>query len=368
LTDGSIATVNVRDNGGYIAMLGRYNIDFEVAEELTTKIRVIGTVIAGNSPVLTMAPEIVMVNVGDVVDILLGVTTMDVEDGDIIIPINTETVNTTETGIQFVHYTATDSDGNSTISKRTYIVSSEADKAVVGTTHVIFAGDFNKRIGQVMSGASDIITAANARAFSLVDGSIAAVRISSDGGYTATEGIYTINFEVTQELSTKINAVATVRVGSMPTLVVAPEVLMVNVGAMIAPLTDVSGNDLEDGTLIPTTEDTVITTETGVKLVNYTVTDSDGNITKGSRTYVIVSETDKAVVGATHVLFASDFTQRVGQVVSDDTNIIKAANARAFSLADGNIATVNISSLGGYIGAVGEYSINFIVFDKCKSW
>ncbi len=363
LADGSLATVTVSALNGYTNVVNTYSIDFEVFEEPATAKTIAATVTTGNVPNLTVTPAILTVEEGASVNVLLGVTGIDTEDGPLIVS-HTGPLDTSATGVQVVTYTVTDSDGNTVTKNRTYVIESASEPAIIGTDYVLFASNFTKRRGEVDTTGSAVITAANARAYRISDGVQVAANIVDNGGYTATVGNYTVTFNTLSEPGTIITAVATVTAGNAPVITVVPTVVTVNVGDIVNTLTGVSSNDTEDGVLIPSANTAVNTTATGVQVITYTVTDSDGNTTTANRTYVVQSPTEPAVVGTTHVIFASDFTKRVGQVNTTPSEIITAANARAYRLSDGVLATAAVEAVNGYTASVGAYTIEFKVVEE----
>lgn len=363
LSDGTPATYNLLTTNGYAAVVGTYNIEFEVENEPTVTITPVATVITGAVPTITATPAVVTVNVGDTVNVMNGVVASDTEDA-VLSPTNNGPVNTAATGVQVITYTVVDSDGNTASTKRTYVIVSDDEPAVVGTGYVVFASPFTKRVGQVDTSDNAVITAANARAFKLSDGTAGTIQVDTNGGYSPVVNNYTITFGVVEESLLTIDSIATVVTGGLPTLTITPSILTVNVGDTVNPLLGVTVTDAEDTSLTPTHNGPVNTSSTGVQVITYSFTDTDGNTVSGNRTYVIVSAEQPAVIGTDHVIFASNFTRRVGQVDTSNAAIITAANAKAFAISDGSAATVQVSSTGGYAANANTYTITYSVAEE----
>ena len=189
--------------------------------------------------------------------------------------------------------------------------------------------------------------------------------VTATGGYTGVADTYTISFAVVEEPTTTIDAVATVTAGSVPVLTVTPAVVEVSKDAVVDLTTGVSVTDAEDATLNITNNGPLNTSATGVQIITYSVTDTDGNTVTANRTYVITSVDEPAVIGTTHVIFASGFTKGITQVDTTNAAIIQAANARVFSLTGTSLGravpntTVVVNSIGGYTAISGTYTIEF---------
>ncbi|MGL5042409.1 MAG: lectin-like domain-containing protein, partial [Culicoidibacterales bacterium] len=360
--------VKVEDYGTYQAVQGAYTLKYSVRDdgkwmgdaikvgELTAS--AVGTVIKGENPEIEMDKDIIVLEAGDEIDIYEGVFGLDLEDGDLITP-NDKELDMSQSGVQVIRYTATDSDGNVVTKDRTYVIETKTDKAIIGEKYVIFATNFIKRVGDVNTNEEAMIIAANARGFLLSDGSTAELEVISSGGYSAFPARYTIEYGVKADQSTTIKSVGTVIGGNPPQVMVEHDVIKVKVGETIDLLAGVTVTDVEDIKLEASTNDVVDITKSGVYIVKYLAEDSDGNVGNGERVYVVETETEKAMVGERYVIFTSNFTRRVSEVDLSEEAIIEAANVRGFHLSDGTSAPVEILDTGDYQAALGTYTIEY---------
>ena len=125
-----------------------------------------------------------------------------------------------------------------------------------------------------------------------------------------------------EEPTTTIDAVATVTAGSVPVLTVTPAVVEVSKDAVVDLTTGVSATDAEDATLNITNNGPLNTSATGVQIITYSVTDTDGNTVTANRTYVITSVDESAIVATDHVIIAGNFEQLISEVDTTDAAII----------------------------------------------
>ncbi|MGL5042686.1 MAG: immunoglobulin-like domain-containing protein, partial [Culicoidibacterales bacterium] len=358
LADGSVAAVAITNNGGYGAVAGVYTIAYAVDMEKATTKTAIATVTAGEVPVIELTPRIVSVKTNDTVDLQAGVIVHDNENKNLKATPD-KSIDTTKSGVEIITYTVTDEDGNTATEVRTYIIESPTETATIGTKYVIFTTNFTKNVSEVIASNDALIEAANTRAFLLTDGSNAQVEVTDMGGYTATEGTYKIEYSVTEEQITRKVAIGTVISGEVPVITITEKMIIVNTGAVVNTIDGVFATDKEDGTISVTSDSQVDTTKTGVQIISYTATDKDGNKVTEQRTYIIESPTEKAIVGINTVIFASNFSKTVDQVIVSDEEIIIAGKAKAYFLADGKATKVEVLNTGGYKAAEGIYNIEY---------
>ncbi|MGL5042411.1 MAG: hypothetical protein ACRC6X_04875, partial [Culicoidibacterales bacterium] len=359
LKDASVAAVEVTDLAGYKAVVGAYDIEYGVVSESTTKKKAIGTVVVGMPPTIELTPPVVKVSVGDKVDTQVGVVANDLEDG-MLVSTPSSQVDTTKIGVQIITYTAIDSDGNSVSTNRSYVIESETEKATIGINYVIFASNFVKLIDKVVVSDLAVITEANARAFSLKDGSSLEVEVLNRGGYAAIVGTYPIEYAVKEEKTTTIKITGKViKNGEKPKITGDKSPIKISIGEDPNPIQGIIGSDFEDGDLKVIYDKEIDTTKRGVQIITYKVIDSDGNTAEAERTYIITSPDDKLMIGENYVIVAEDFTKMIKDVDTADEAVIESSKAEAFSLDDETKVAVSIVNRGQYGPKVGVYPITF---------
>ena len=187
------ATVN--NLGGYTATPGTYNITFGAQGQTTAPIttrQITATVITGSIPELNVTTPI-EINVGDTFNYMDGVTATCTEDGNITTQVTyTQTVNTQIPGVYEITYTITNSHGNTTTRIRVVVVNDGSFE--VDGNYIIQARDFTKRVTEVNTANSAIISASEARAWrvSNIGATQIPVEVINNGGYTAQVGTYNI--------------------------------------------------------------------------------------------------------------------------------------------------------------------------------
>ncbi|WP_157455676.1 immunoglobulin-like domain-containing protein [Carnobacterium maltaromaticum] len=322
--------------------------------------RDINVTVTNDTPILTVAPLFMELPLNASFSPMYGVSSTDTEDGDLTSNVVvTGTVNTSVEGVYPVDYSITDSNNNTLKVRRVVLVND--NKYIVGTNYIIGAIDFTKRIGQVDTSDAAIISAANAKAYKITDGTPGTITVINTNGYNSVVGKYDIEFGINEEPGTTSSIVASVVTGVNPVLTVEPEVIVANVGDVVDPMVGVSATDVEDSSLTITHNGPVNTTAEGIQIITYSVTDSDNNTVTATRSYIVQSASNPVIVGTDYAIFAEAFTKRIGQVDTSDAAIISAANARAFNLSTGTATTVELVETGGYEALVGEYTITFAV-------
>ncbi|MGL5041583.1 MAG: lectin-like domain-containing protein, partial [Culicoidibacterales bacterium] len=361
LADGQLLSF-LTDMSSIEERVGIYPITFMT--NLGTTITVNMEVTNGGIPILELDPAIVYVKKDEKVDLQEGLRTFDEEDDNLVAVPNKE-LDTSETGVKIITYVLTDTDGNVDEADRTYIIESDIDKATRVGDYAIFTRDFTKRVGEVIVSDAELIKEGNARGFWLDDARVVGVDVVNSGGYEAKVGKYTIKYVIRDdsnpwvpgEQRPEATAIGTVISGDSPVIDFTQENIIVQKDEKIDVHEGVSSTDTEDGNILAEANQELDTTETGVQIITYTSTDTDGNVTTADRTYVIESETEKATIGTKYVIFTSNFIRRVGEVNTSNPAVITAANARGFLLADGSTTAVEVTNLGGYKAVVGNYTL-----------
>ena len=227
----------------------------------------------------------------------------------------------------------------------------------VGTTYILKASNFTKRVGQVDTSDGAIKGTAGVKVYYKGTGALTAepVTINSKGGYTNVAGNYSIQFAVTSDSGATRTITASVVAGDSP-IIDGPTFTELAVGTSFDPMAGITATDPEDGTLTGsiTHTGTVDNNVPGVYTLVYSVTDSDSNTL--TKTRVVLVNDGNFSVGTTYILKASNFTKRVGQVDTSDAAIKTAAGIKVYSKGTGALTAepVTINSKGGYTNVAGN--------------
>jgi hypothetical protein len=370
--------VSVTDDGGYYGKtVGTFSITFGVTAEPGVAITITARVTTGSLPVLTV-PAYKKIDKGAAFDrnstnpsYMSGVSATDIEDLDITSRVDYgnyggDLVNPGADGSYSVVYDVTDSDSNLVTKAGVVLVGPWQP----GVKYAIIAYDFSKTLGQVTGTTAEMISSAEARAICIDPsdpnyGKAATVTVADNGGYSKKVGTYNIKFAVQNEPATTITIKATVGTGNMPVLEV-PAYKVVAVGATFGEtqyMQGVSANDPEDGTITSKVkhDSPVNTAVEGYYLVNYTVTDNDGNTAR--RTGIVL--VGPWVPGNGYAINASNFSKRVGQVLGTESEMKSSAKAQAVCIDPANAnfgksVPVSVTDDGGYPAKkAGSFKITF---------
>lgn len=355
-------TIVFDSKGGYTNSTGVYNVTLHASSDLSASRTFAASVVAGDVPVIT-APTFTEVGVNTSFDPLSGVSVMDTEDGNITGSVNViGSVDIQTAGVYTLTYSVTDSDGNT--SSATHIVLVNDGTYDVGDQYILKAIDFTKRIGQVNTADASIKTDSGVIVYNKSTGLVdpVSVTIDSIGGYTATVGQYPIIMHVSADLNATRSITATVITGQAPQLTV-PSITEVEINSSFDPSAGVQALDLEDGNITSSIDitSTVDNTVAGVYVVEYEVTDSDGNIAVAHQ--VVLINDGNYVIGNQFILRASDFTRRVSQVDATDAGIKTASGTQVFDKATGLLVNepVVVDNVGNYQALPGAYIISIYV-------
>ncbi len=356
--------ITVNDLGNYQAAVGDYTLTFSATQDSTATISVVGTVVSGAVPVIN-APAFTEIALGDPFDPMTNVTVTDDEDADIADHlVVTESVDPDIAGVYTVHYEVTDSDGNTTEALQIVLV--QNGKFSAGDYNILYAENFERRVSQVDLSETAILAAAGVRVFDRNTGeelTVADVTIADLGGYQAAAGTYNITFETINDATTTITIEARVVQGTPPVLEV-PALTEVLLSGSFDAMENVVATDAEDGDIshLVQVTGTVDVNTVGIYTLHYSVTDHDGN-TVTAQQVVLVSD-GEWVVGERTILYADDFTKRLGQVDTSDAAILEAANVRVYDKATGVVLfgeAISIISTGGYGPTLGSFPITLSV-------
>ncbi|GHU61790.1 hypothetical protein FACS189418_2050 [Clostridia bacterium] len=188
-----------RGTHGVLPIIGTYPITFFVSQKPSLEVRAAIQVNNRNAPVLVLPTGPIELNIGDSFSDLAGVSATDIEDGDLTNKIIVNgTVNTQVVGIYEVAYSVTDSDYN-TVSQTQVIVINDGTY-IIDKNYILQAESFVKKEADVKTNEAAILSDAKAKAWRVeTTGKIEIpVIVTSDGGYTNTQGSYSISIATSE--------------------------------------------------------------------------------------------------------------------------------------------------------------------------
>ena len=335
--DGDLTKNMVVTGSVNTAVVGIYPITYSVTDSddnTTTVIRNI-RVKTNTKPVFSGIVD-TSVKLGGPFDPLLGVTAMDEEDGDItakIVVKNTCDVNVL--GRSTVEYSVTDSDGNTVRGWRTVIVRSN-ELPVIAFTYasIVYLGD-------TFDPKEDVY------AYDYEDGDITDTITITGYVNTKAVGAYPVTFSVTDSDGNTVSKekIYYVRTNTNPVIRGADKVT-IKVGSKFNPMAGVTAVDKEDGDITTAINSTgsVNTTKAGTYVLQYSVTDSDGNLVQQKRYVVVRTNTKPQIKGAKN------------QTIRAGSKFDKIKGVSASDTEDGNLTskikitgTVNTTKPGSYV-------------------
>ena len=156
--------VTINSKGGYTNVVADYTITFAVTSDSGATRTITASVVAGDSPIID-GPTFTELAVGTSFDPMTGITATDSEDGNITgIITHTGTVDNNVPGVYTLVYSVTDSDSN-TLTKTRVVLVNDGNFSV-GTTYILEASNFTKRVGQVDTSDGAIKGAAGVKVYS----------------------------------------------------------------------------------------------------------------------------------------------------------------------------------------------------------
>ncbi len=349
------------DKGTYTNAIGTYkDVVLKVKGDDVASQTITVEVIGGDKPVITN-PQFKEVAKGTAFNVMTGVSATDKEDGNFAakdIKASPSTIDTTKPGVYVVEYTVVDSDFNQTVTSQTVVVNDGTYK--VGVNFILAAKGYTLRIGDVDTTDQGIIRDANAKVYSKATGQLVQEAITvNSGSYTDKVGTYKdVVLSVTNEPATSKAITVIVKTGEEPTIS-APTFTEVAKGGTFDIMADVSATDTEDGDFnssdITATPGSIDTSKPGVYSVEYSVTDSDSNVT--TATHIVVVNDGSFKVGENLILEANDYILRLGEVDTSSEGIINHSEAKVYSKETGQVVSEDITvDSGSYTNAIGTYS------------
>ena len=352
--DGDLTASIVIDASGVDTnTVGSYEVDYSVTDSSGN----VGTATRTANVVDTVAPVISLqgsnpqeIVVGTMY-VELGATATDNVDGDLTasIVIDASGVDTSTVGSYDVDYSVTDSSGNTGTATRTV-------NLVDNVAPVISLQGSNPQ--EIVAGSAYIELGATAT--DNVDGDLtASIVVDASGVDTNTVGSYEVDYSVTDSSDNVGTATRTVNVvaGGTPVITLnGDNPQTVNIGEAYVEA-GASASDPEDGDLtgsLVIDASAVDTNTVGSYDVDYSVTDSSGNVGTATRTVNVVdnvapvislqgSNPQEIVVGSTYVELGATATDNV----------------------DGDLtASIVIDASGVDTSTVGSYEVGYSVTDS----
>lgn len=360
--------VNLSNDGGYTNAVNNYDITFVVAADSSATITIVGNVISGDDPIITLTNDIEEINISEPFDERKGVNVNDTEDGPLndSIYITSSTVNTNEAGVYIITYEASDTDGNTTTKSKVVVVNDGTIK--IGANLIIKANNFERYVSEVVSSDLGIINATAPIIYNLEGHVVNAeqVIVTNNGGYTNIAATYSIRLSSNTDSSANITITGTVIEGVAPVITLpnggAP--LVISPNTQFNPFDGLRVSDQEDdanGKLIRTWSNptTINTSIPGVYQIVLFAQDSDNNITQTTR--VVVVDDGSFSIGDKYIIQAYDF---IINRVNVDQNIAVVKDNAQVKVYDikGNLDDSLIDvDLGTYDKLIGEYDLTFTV-------
>ncbi|MPQ44196.1 immunoglobulin-like domain-containing protein, partial [Clostridium tarantellae] len=341
LTNKILVTGSVNNNA-----IGDYKLTYSVTDSdgnITNAERVI-TVRTNTKPKI-LAVEDTIIKVGDNFEnTSLAVLSMDEEDGDItnLVSIKGKVDSNTEGEYKLV-YSVTDSDGNTTTAERKVTVRSNEKPVITGADAITIKAydNFNETLG---------VTANDKE-----DGDLTS-KINIEGNVdTIKEGVYTLVYSVTDSDGniSSVRRSVKVRSNTKPEIIGTSEVKL-KVGNKFDPLQGILARDFEDGDITKNILVTgnVDTSKIGEYKIQYSITDSDGNIITTERKIIVESNEKPLINGAENKVIK----------IGDEFNPLEGIAASDFEDKD---LTNKISVTGSVNNnAVGDYKLTYSVRDS----
>ncbi|MDF9837800.1 immunoglobulin-like domain-containing protein [Breznakia sp. PFB2-8] len=373
--DMSAGTVKVKTHN-VEGTVGTYYVTFYVAEEPATEVRVAVKVVNGNAPVLTVNPEFMSLNIGDVYDYKHGVSAYDEEDKDITSKvISTGTVDTSKKGMYVVEYSVTDSDYNTVKKSRVVAVGLYVGKDYAYDLHnyVILKDD-------VTGTDAEILEKTEAKAWSIATGlpiPSADLMVKDNGGYKAEVKDYEVVIKVKAATDPKdeVKAIAKVvdgdviKEGDKYTLVASNIVMTVDEAKAMTDNSELVKKAKAEAWKLEDLSKGTVKLET----TNFTAAKGDYTATfyvdeeKATKVTVkikvidkdVIEHGDKYTIGANNLVMILD----EAKAISDNTKLIELSKAEAFKRKDMSAGTVKLETTN-FKAAEGDYTATFYVDEE----
>ncbi|TLG73776.1 LapB repeat-containing protein [Culicoidibacter larvae] len=346
LESGSIVPVSM--SGNKPAIGGVFVVTFETAKGTSITVNV--TVIDDVAPILT-ADSVMSYEVNTTkteAEFLSDIHAALNEPGTITSDFDPADLNTV--GIYFVTVSGSDTAGNhaNDIIVRVNVTDSENTVIDEANAEMIAAYPFTINLSDVA--AADFVTLANARGWSLVDGSDVAVRLTSTK--PTTGGTYPMTFATTKGTAITIDVTVVDNVPPVLTADVSFEYELGTSQADTGFLSDVNATLDEPGTISSNFETVVNLNVVGVYFVDISGQDSAGNASNVVSVRVAVLDGSNTIINPTNeeLIAAYPFSIHLSAVAS--ANFVDLASAQAWSLADGSDVAVTMTSAKPTVGGV----------------
>jgi len=260
--------------------------EVDTAEELQGMVDDLNaTPLDKTAPVITLNAESVLSIVQGSIYTERGATAIDDRDGTVAVSIS-GSVNTDTVGTYTIHYTATDSAGNSTSKTRTVHVTLPVDTV---TPTITLNGESALTIIQ-----DTVYVESGAVSMDNRDGNITSRIVTSGTVDTSTLGIYTITYSVEDSAGNSASVSRTVNV-VLPPDTTAPVITLNGKDTVYLKQfesyveANATAMDNQDGIVKVTISGTVDTETVGSYIVRYSAIDAAGNSTLKERTIHVLA-------------------------------------------------------------------------------
>ncbi|MBC1486701.1 DUF5011 domain-containing protein [Listeria seeligeri] len=341
--DGDLTSqVKVTNNPVDTSKSGTYVVSYEVTDSNGNTSTFNRSVIVTAAPVITGDTETRLNPNATFDDPMSTIKASDKEDGDLTnqVKITNNTVDTTTPGSYEVTYEVTDSDGNKSSFIRKVIMT-EAPK-IYGESET------------VLNPNATFNPMSSIKATDKEDGDITGnVTVTNRSVDTSKSGNYEITYEVTDSDGNKATFTRKVIVTEAPKISGDSETVL-NPNASFDPMSSITAKDKEDGNLtkdIKVVGNTVDTSNSGSYEVTYEVTDSDGNTSTFTRTFIV---TEAPVITGASEIYVNPNT------IFDPISTIEATDKE-----DGDITKeLQVKSNSVDTSTPGTYEVTYEVTDS----
>jgi hypothetical protein len=238
-----------------------------------------------------------------------------------------------------------------------------------GNAYTIIGNDFtiNETVAKNIT-RDEIINLAKAKTYLNSDNNqLGSVKVLNNTIKNQKEGTYQVKLYCDEEIDTFIIINVTISNGQKPLLNISPEFEEVPLNTSNYDVKNgLSASDPDDASINENNvviKGSVDTSQAGIYVINYSLTDKDFNIV--NKTRVVLVNDGSYIIGQNYIIKAHDFEINKKYVVNDLDSIIVASEAEAYSKLDGSKATVMVKDDDSYFSKeIKTYHIKLAVKEE----
>ncbi len=250
--------------------------------------------------------------------------------------VSTGEVDTSIPGVYPIEYSVVDSDGNETVVTQVVLVNDGT--FVYSDQFIIGANDFELRVSEVNTSDLSILADAQVKVYNLKTGLVVSQAVNvNKGQYDAVVGEYPISFTVASDQDASIEIIATVIGGDKPQITIEndyDEISLeqvedydLNAGVTA---TDSEDGDISDKIIVTSTFDQ--NSQAGIYVVDYQVTDTDGNTMNVSK--VVLVNDGTLVSDGNYVIRATDIDLGYSKWTNDDAALRELSQVKVYDISN----------------------------------